>query len=107
MNTGQSGITLWGEDARLIAPRVSDQCFNDALLLELNYLKEGLASRAGDRSDEAFVYNAYVILTACRILYSAFHREPISKDQACSWARSRMEKDYDSMANYPIQMNPE
>jgi hypothetical protein len=86
MNIRQSGITLWGKDTRLIAPQVSDQCLNDALLLELNYLKEGLAARAGDRSDEAFVYNAYVVLTACRILYSAFHRELISKDQACSWA---------------------
>ena len=51
MNVAQCGITLWGKDAKLIAPHVSDQCLNDALLLELNYLKEGLASRIGDRSD--------------------------------------------------------
>lgn len=86
MNIGQSGITLWGKDARLIAPQISDQCFKDALLLELNYLKEGLASRSGDRSDNTFIYNAYVVLTACRILYSACHRTLVSKDQAYSWA---------------------
>jgi aminoglycoside adenylyltransferase-like protein len=86
MNIGQSGITLWGKDAKLAAPQVSDQCLNDALLLELNYLKEGLASRTGDRSDKAFVYNAYAVLTACRILYSAYHRALVSKDRAYSWA---------------------
>jgi hypothetical protein len=86
MNIGQSGITLWGKDARLIAPRVSDRCINDALLLELNYLKEGLASRAGDHSDKAFVYNAYAVLTACRVLYSAHHKTLLSKDQAYAWA---------------------
>jgi hypothetical protein len=42
MNIGQSGITLWGKDARLIAPSISDQCLNEALLLELNYLEEGI-----------------------------------------------------------------
>jgi hypothetical protein len=86
MNIGQSGVTLWGKEAKLIAPKVSGQCLNDALLLELNYLKEGLTSRTGDRSDKAFVYNAYAVLTACRILYSAHHRVLASKDQACGWA---------------------
>ena len=58
----------------------------DALLLELNYLKEDLASKAGDRSDKAFVHNSYAVLTACRILYSAHHRALVSKDQAYGWA---------------------
>jgi hypothetical protein len=86
MNIAQSGITLWGKDPKLIAPPVSDQCLNDALLLELNYLKEDLSSNAGDRSDQAFIHNAYAVLTACRILYSAHHKALASKDQAYSWA---------------------
>jgi len=90
MNIGQAGITLYGKDAKLIAPGISDQCLNDALLLELNYLKEGLTSRVGDQSDKAFVYNAYAVLTACRILYSTYHRTLVSKDQAYSWAMERV-----------------
>jgi hypothetical protein len=86
INVAQSGITLWGEDAKLIAPHVSDQCLDDALLLELDYLKENLTSNAGNRSDKAFIYNAYAVLTACRILYSAHHRVLVSKDQAYGWA---------------------
>jgi predicted nucleotidyltransferase len=86
VNIAQSGITLWGQDAKVIAPHVSGQCLNDALLLELNYLKEDLASNAGDRSDKAFVHNAYAVLTACRILYSAHHRTLISKNRASNWA---------------------
>jgi hypothetical protein len=86
INVAHSGITLWGKPAKLIAPQVSAQCLNDALLLELNYLKETLTSNAGDRSDKAFIYNAYAVLTACRILYSANRKVLVSKDQACAWA---------------------
>ena len=86
LNIAQSGITLWGEDAKSIAPQVSDQCLNDALLLELNYLKEDLTANAGDHSNRAFIHNAYAVLTACRILYSAHHRALASKDQAYGWA---------------------
>src|SRR5437762_3186013 len=86
MNIGQSGITLWGKEAKLIAPGISDQCLNDALLLEVNYLREGLASNVGDQTDKAFVYNAYAVLTACRILYSAHHRALVTKYQAYAWA---------------------
>lgn len=86
MNIAQSGITLWGTDARLISPHVSDQCLNDALLLELSYLRHDLISQAGDRREKAFIHNAYAVLTGCRILYSAYHGALVSKDQACNWA---------------------
>jgi len=86
MNIAQFGITLWGKDAKLIAPHVSGQCLNDALLLELSYLQEDLASNTGDRSGKAFIHNAYAVLTACRILYSAHHRALASKGQAYGWA---------------------
>jgi hypothetical protein len=86
INIAQSGITLWGKDAKLIAPHVSDQCLEDALLLELNYLQGDLGSNAGDRSDKAFIHNAYAVLTACRILYSAQHKALVSKGQAYNWA---------------------
>ena len=86
MNIAESGITLWGQDAKRIAPHVSHECLVEALKLELNYLKEDLAANAGDRSDKAFVHNAYAVLTACRILYSASQKALASKDQAYSWA---------------------
>jgi hypothetical protein len=86
MNIGTSGITLWGQHAKTIAPQVSSECLMEALQLELKYLKEDLAANAGDRSDKAFVHNAYAVLTSCRILYSASWKTLASKDQACSWA---------------------
>src|SRR5207237_886849 len=64
INIAQSGITLWGEDAKCIAPQVYDQSLNEALLLELHYLKQDLTSNSGDRSDRAFIHNAYAVLTA-------------------------------------------
>jgi hypothetical protein len=86
MNVAESGITLWGKDAQLVAPGVSGQCLHDALLLELNYLKQGLGSNAGERSDKAFIHNAYAVLSACRILFSAYHGTLASKEQASDWA---------------------
>ena len=86
MNIAHCGVTLWGKDAKLIAPSVSGRCLNDALLLELNYLQETLDSNLGDRSERAFIYNAYAVLTACRILYSAHHGTLVSKEQAYAWA---------------------
>jgi predicted nucleotidyltransferase len=85
LNVGQCGVTLWGRDAKQTAPAISDQCLNDALLLELNYLKEDLAKNAGDRSDRSFRHNAYAVLTACRILYTARHRRIVSKERASDW----------------------
>lgn len=86
MNIAECGITLWGQDVKLIAPVVSRQCLNEALLLELNYLNEDLASNAGDRSSKAFIHNAYAVLTACRILYTAQQGSLASKDRAYGWA---------------------
>ena len=70
----------------IIAPQVSNPCLVEALQLELNYLKKDLAANAGDRSDKAFVHNAYAVLTACRILYSTSQKTLASKEQACGWA---------------------
>lgn len=97
LNVAQCGISLWGTDAKTIAPPVSDERLNDALLLELDYLKEALAANVGDRSSNAFRHNAYAVLTACRILYSARHRALVSKDQACAWAMQTMPPQWQSV----------
>jgi hypothetical protein len=86
INIGDCGVTLWGKDAKLVAPAVDDKCLSEALLLELNYLKEDLAANAGDRSEKAFQHLAYAILTACRILYTAYHKALVSKERALDWA---------------------
>ena len=85
MNIGKCGVTLWGKDAKRIAPVVSDRRLNEALLLELDYLNEALTKNAGSRSVRAFRHNTYAVLTACRILYTAQHRVVVSKDAACKW----------------------
>jgi hypothetical protein len=90
LNVGECGVTLWGRDAKLTAPAVSDRCLNDALLLELDYLEDDLAKNAGDRSDRAFRHNAYAVLTACRILHTAQCRAIIAKEQAYEWAMSSL-----------------
>lgn len=85
VNIGQSGITLWGKPAGEIAPEITPEVLNDALLLEFEYLKEDLAANVGDKSDLAFFHNSYAILTACRIFYTAHQRVLVSKDTARIW----------------------
>ena len=86
INLKESGITLWGVDARRVAPDVSRAVLRDALLLETAYLKEDLAANSGNPSDLAFQHLAYAVLTACRIGYTARHGTLASKQQAHDWA---------------------
>ena len=97
LNVGDCGVTLWGRDAKLIAPAISDQCLNDALLLELNYLKRNLAKNSGDSSDHTFRHNAYAVLTACRILHTARHRRIVAKERAYEWAVASVTPEWRSM----------
>ncbi|GEM_PF-981312 len=90
LNVGRCGVTLCGPDARSVAPPVSWRRLKPALRLELDYLKEDMAKNAGDRSVSAFRHNAYAVLTACRILYTAEHRTIISKEKAYRWARTSL-----------------
>ena len=97
LNIAQSGITLWGKPAREIAPEITKQCLNDALLLELEYLKEDLAANAGDESDLAFFHNSYAVLTACRIFYTAENNALVSKDEASAWALKNLSEKWQSV----------
>ena len=99
MNIGKSGKTLWGKDAKEIAPAVSDRRLNDALLLELDYLSDDLAKNAGSRTNRAFRHNAYAVLTACRILYTARHRTIVAKDRAYEWAMTTLPPEWRSTAS--------
>lgn len=85
VNIGNSGITIWGKPATEIAPEVTPKVLNEALLLELEYLKEDLAANAGDKSDLAFFHNSYAVLTACRIFYTVHNKTLVSKDKASVW----------------------
>jgi len=82
VNIEQAGITLRGRPAAEIAPTVTKECLNEALLLELEYLKENLAEYAGDKSNLAFFHNSYAVLTACRIFYTAHNKTLVSKEMA-------------------------
>ena len=86
LNIGERGVTLWGSEAKRVAPDVPPECLGTALVRELDYLRRGLAKFAGQRSIDAFRYNAYAVLTACRIMYTARHRTVVSKEQAYRWA---------------------
>ena len=98
-NIGQSGITLWGKPAAEIAPKVAKECLNEALLLELEYLKENLAENVGDESDAAFFHNSYAVLTSCRIFYTAHHQTLVSKEKAAGWTKENVPQKWHALIN--------
>ena len=94
LNIVQSGITLWGKDAKLSAPEITQGILNNALLLELEYLKKDLEKNRGDRSDLAFKHNSYAVLTACRILYTVNFQTLVSKETARDWGLENLPEDW-------------
>lgn len=107
LNIGKGGITLWGKPAKEIAPGITRQILNDALLLELEYLKEDLAANAGDTSDLAFFHNSYAVLTACRIYYTAENNTLVSKDMAAAWTLENIPNNWHSIINTAIKNRQE
>jgi hypothetical protein len=99
LNIGNSGITLHGKPAHEITPDIPKQILTDALLLELEYLKEDLAANAGDNSDLAFFHNSYAVLTACRIFYTTHHNTLVSKDTAADWTLKQIPPEWQSVIN--------
>ena len=99
VNIEQAGITLRGRPAAEIAPTVTKECLNEALLLELEYLKENLAEYAGDKSNLAFFHNSYAVLTACRIFYTAHHQTLVSKEKASGWTKENIPKKWHAVIN--------
>jgi hypothetical protein len=97
LNIAQSGITLCGKPAQEIAPEIPEKILSDALLLELEYLKEDLAANAGDKSDLAFFHNSYAVLTACRIFYTARNNSLVSKDAAARWTLENIPPQWQSV----------
>lgn len=100
VNIARTGITLWGKPAKKIAPEVSPEVLNDALLLELDYLKEDLAANAGDSSELSFFHNSYAVLTACRIFYTAAHNAAlVSKEIAQAWTLGNVPEKWHAVIN--------
>jgi predicted nucleotidyltransferase len=97
LNIAQTGITLWGKPAKEIAPEITPEVLNNALRLELEYLKEDLAANAGDRSALAFFHNSYAVLTACRIFYTAHQRALVSKEIAQAWTLENVPQEWSAV----------
>ena len=99
LNIGESGITLWGKGAKEAAPEISDKVLNEALLLELSYLKDDLKNNAGDKSDLPFKHLNYAVLTACRIYYTVQNRNIVSKEEAFHWALENIPEKWHPIIN--------
>jgi predicted nucleotidyltransferase len=96
INVARSGIALFGVPSDEIAPAVDDQTLRAALQLELRYLQEETAAEEGNYGAatrygvSTLMYQAYSVLTACRIVYTLRNKTLVSKNQAAKWCMENM-----------------
>lgn len=84
-NVLATGVTLSGPAAGTFLPPITDRMLFAALVREVGYLRTEIADAAsqwrGRRS-----YRAYAVLTLCRILYTNWTGNVVSKRRAALWA---------------------
>ena len=91
INIAQSGIALYGVKPAEIAPEIDYATLSAALILELEYLKEETAAEKGNYGAttrygvSTLMYQAYSVLTACRIVYTFHNKKLVSKNHAAKW----------------------
>jgi hypothetical protein len=82
----QRGMVLHGPDPRAFVPKITPAVFRQALVREVGYLREEISTRAESESRDRPAYQAYAVLTLCRILYSDATGTVTSKAAAAAWA---------------------
>jgi len=96
INVARCGIALYGVEPAAIAPEIDDDTLRAALVLELGYLQEETAAEKGNYGAttrygvSTLMYQAYSVLTACRILYTFHNKTLVSKNQAATWCMGKV-----------------
>jgi hypothetical protein len=84
-NVLDSGMTLYGPPPASFVPPITRAMFLASLRLELAYLREEITGKTS-RWRQVPYYQAYAVLTVCRILYSLARDRVVSKPAAARWA---------------------
>jgi predicted nucleotidyltransferase len=85
LNVLASGITLAGQQPRRFLPPITASMLSAALVRELEYLRKEVANPASQWRDQRY-YRTYAVFTLCRILYTHWSGEIVSKPGAARWA---------------------
>lgn len=84
LNVLKSGRTLYGPPPESFVPPITREALFAALLRELNYLREEICGEQSEWRGKPS-YQAYAVLTVCRILYSFHKNTVVSKPVAARW----------------------
>jgi hypothetical protein len=80
----EHGVTVWGPSPRTLIDPISPDELRAAVCHTLDFWRAQLDSPAWLHPRE---YQAFAILTLCRVLYTLHHGALCSKPQAAAWAR--------------------
>ena len=79
------GMVLRGPDPREFVPDVTPAILHAALVREVGYLREEISTKPESEWRHRSSYQAYAVLTLCRILYSSATGRVASKAHAAQW----------------------
>ena len=88
----QRGHTLLGADPQTFLPKITPALLHEALVREVDYLREGLGPDSEWRDRES--YRTYAVLTLCRILYTNATSQLASKRAAAEWAQGHVPEEW-------------
>jgi len=101
-NVLESGIILCGPQAAEFVPRITRAMFEASLRLELNYLREEIEGADSKWRHRPF-YQAYAVLTVCRILYSLTKNKVVAKPVAARWALKSLPEQWHSLIRQALE----
>lgn len=97
-----SGRVLHGPRPKSFVPVITREMFCDALVRELGYLREEISEKRTSEWRDVPKYQAYAVMTLCRILYSFSKRTVVSKPRAARWALRSLPKRWHSIINQAV-----
>lgn len=86
INILRSGVVLHGPEPETFVPVITREIVDEALSRELGYLREEINEKPKSEWRDVPKYQAYAVMTVCRILYSSNNDTVVSKPVAARWA---------------------
>ncbi|HEV8124868.1 MAG TPA: aminoglycoside adenylyltransferase domain-containing protein [Gemmatimonadales bacterium] len=92
MNILTTGRILHGPRPRSFVPEITREMLFEALRRELGYLREEITDKPASEWRNVPKYQAFAVMTVCRILYSSTKGTVVSKPVAARWAIRNLPK---------------
>lgn len=102
LNIRKSGITLFGPEPKTWVPKISKKHLRRALREEMQFNRKYLAKKHMAK----LWSQVYLVLTLCRVAFTAVEWKIPSKQQAGEWALKHLDKKYGKIIKLALKYRP-